>query len=431
MCAVRHSFLTLLLTLRSLIGGCVATAAALAIGVATLVPVAGEPNAPAGCLICGSLGGVDAVLNIVLFVPLGIGLALAGLRARSAIAAMCAFTILIELLQATVIHGRYGSAADVITNSLGGMLGFVSGLYGHLALRPTVARARVLACTWAVVWFTVQVLVALSFVPAPGEPPYYGHVRRPHWSSGLVFNGDVVGATLASVPVRPGELPDGERMRAEYRGRDGAPFTAIVAPAGAPEGRREIVVVAGVRGGIGSFEQQNADLVWGARTGADVLRLRPFWFRMTDVFVLPADGSPHDTLRIIARYGQEEAVLTVMSAGVHRQRHFAHRLSKGWVLVMPFDVELDEDVSELLVGAAFMALLLIPAGYWGSTAVGSSGRATVARGLAGLATLLALGLILTPSLLGLRNAAIWEWACCMAGVFAGALIARSGGSAKA
>jgi glycopeptide antibiotics resistance protein len=72
----------------------------------------------------------DIVLNVILFVPLGVFIALRwGSRWRTlTILAAAALSIGIELGQALEGVGRFSSATDVVTNTAGAALGFVAGL---------------------------------------------------------------------------------------------------------------------------------------------------------------------------------------------------------------------------------------------------------------------------------------------------------------
>ena len=71
------------------VGLVITIASLVAIAFATLLP---EPATAAHgshfCLVCGSLGGVNAILNVFLFVPLGIGLALFGIPGKRTLLAM-------------------------------------------------------------------------------------------------------------------------------------------------------------------------------------------------------------------------------------------------------------------------------------------------------------------------------------------------------
>src|SRR5690242_2244064 len=100
------------------VGFVVALAAVTAIGFATLSPQPGVAGESHLCLICGALGGVSAILNILLFVPLGIGLALSGLSGKRSVILMCVLSGLIEITQLLFIPGRNSTIGDVLTNSI-------------------------------------------------------------------------------------------------------------------------------------------------------------------------------------------------------------------------------------------------------------------------------------------------------------------------
>src|SRR5262245_48547811 len=75
------------------VGAAVAISTMAAIVLLTLVPASQQPSSTSWCLVCGTLGGVDILLNLVLFVPLGFGLAIAGVRVPIALIGMCLFSL--------------------------------------------------------------------------------------------------------------------------------------------------------------------------------------------------------------------------------------------------------------------------------------------------------------------------------------------------
>ena len=83
-------------------GRAISIVAALAIAVATLTPAAVQAN-PGNydprCRMCGPLTGVDLLGNFLLFAPLGIGLAIAGVRRRTAVWLGAALSLVVEVLQ--------------------------------------------------------------------------------------------------------------------------------------------------------------------------------------------------------------------------------------------------------------------------------------------------------------------------------------------
>src|SRR5580765_1547243 len=66
---------------------------------ATLLPDSGQPVDSHLCLVCGTLGGVDAVLNVLLFFPLGVGLALSGIAGNRAVLTAFILSATIETTQ--------------------------------------------------------------------------------------------------------------------------------------------------------------------------------------------------------------------------------------------------------------------------------------------------------------------------------------------
>src|SRR5690606_2962780 len=71
------------------------------------------------CLVCGSQGTVDVIQNLLLFAPLGAGLAMLGLPLTLAIAVAAATSLGVESVQATVLVGRAATLSDVVTNTAG------------------------------------------------------------------------------------------------------------------------------------------------------------------------------------------------------------------------------------------------------------------------------------------------------------------------
>jgi len=71
----------------------------------------------------------DIFLNVVLFVPLGVGAALRFGRDRLAVTVLgaLALSFAIEVSQALEAAGRFASATDVVTNTTGAALGYAMG----------------------------------------------------------------------------------------------------------------------------------------------------------------------------------------------------------------------------------------------------------------------------------------------------------------
>src|SRR6266550_6929494 len=165
---------------------------------ATLLPASGHPVASHFCLVCGSMGGLDAILNILLFVPLGVGLALCGVAPKRAILVMSGLSILIETAQLLVIPGRDASIGDVLTNTVGGAVGFVASRYARVWLSPSGGQATRLIAGWAAIWLMIQAISSFSFAPSIPETQYYGQLA-PSLGGFAVFQGRVLTATVDDV----------------------------------------------------------------------------------------------------------------------------------------------------------------------------------------------------------------------------------------
>src|ERR1043166_1066671 len=105
--------------------------------IATLRPDSNPPLPSHWCLICGTQGGVDAILNVLLFLPLGVGLALTGFSWRGTTVCALVTSVLVELAQLAVIAGRDATIGDVITNTLGGAVGFAVATFWVVLTRPS------------------------------------------------------------------------------------------------------------------------------------------------------------------------------------------------------------------------------------------------------------------------------------------------------
>jgi hypothetical protein len=401
--------------------------ALIAVGFETLTPQPGASSGSHFCLVCGPLGGVNSILNVFLFMPLGFGLAFSGMRAKRAILAMCVLSALIETAQLLVIPGRYSTLGDVITNSVGGVLGFAIGLYAFTLLRPSLRGGVALSVAWAALWLSIQTLSAFGFSPAIPESEFYGQLA-PRLGYLEVFHGEVVRASIADAPVPAARFKDSRNVR-ELLLR-GAVVTTTVVPAEptpdiapivriADTGEREIMIVA----------QSGNDLVFGIRTGAAVFRLRPPFFAVAHA--LPAmhgdreSASASDTLTVNARYSPREVWINTTARTV-TDRRIPITASLGWTMLLPSQWFIEGTRLERLASAIWLACLLLPIGYWGGRIAGIRGSRDAARiRIAMVPTallLLYLGLVAIPKAFGVTASPLGDWLAALAGiVFGGAL----------
>lgn len=394
-----------------------------AIGLATLLPEPGVATGSHFCLVCGSLGGVNSVLNVVLFVPLGIGLALSGMPTKRALLAMCALSVFIETAQFFVIPGRYSTIGDVLTNSLGGALGFPVGRYAELWLRPSPRMARNLALGWAAIWLGLQVISSFGFALSVPDSRYYGQIARA-LGNYAVFPGQVLSASIDDVQIPNTALADSRSVQRLLS--DGATVLTTAVPAEptvevapimriADDQKREIVLVA----------EDGKDFIFGVHTGAAVLRLRPPRFSVPNAFPARVSSAalPSDTLRLSGRYDSREVIMSVQVRSTARQRRITLASSLGWTFWLPNQWFIEGTRAEVLISWIWLACLAIPFGYWSFRGERSSQSSGIALEsalvfVAGFA-LFCTGLLLLPRAFGLSAAPIGDWLATLAGLVIG------------
>ncbi|MDH4046221.1 MAG: VanZ family protein, partial [Gemmatimonadota bacterium] len=194
-------------------GKIVVALAVVAIAAATLSPNLGPRSyATIACIVCGERGWADAVVNVILFMPLGIGLALASVRARHALLIGALLSALVELAQLTVIAGRDPSIGDVLFNAIGAWLGAglvflaleVTRMDGRSAARLSVAAALDLSLA----------VLATGWLLQPSFPrtAYWGQ-----WTPNLGhlewYRGKVQAATIAGREVRSRRIAESGWVR--------------------------------------------------------------------------------------------------------------------------------------------------------------------------------------------------------------------------
>jgi hypothetical protein len=399
-----------------------------AIAYATLLPAPASDVGSHFCLVCGLVGGVSAVLNVFLFVPLGIGLALSGWSAKRALIGMCVLSVLIETVQ-LVIPGRDSTIGDVLTNSVGGALGFAIARYAFTLLRPSPRIALALCVGWSAVWLAVQTISAFGLSPVFPKSDYYGQIA-PRLGNFEQFQGRVLRASIGDIGVSDKRFENNAKVREVLLG--GAPLTTTVVPSAATHDIAPIVRVADAsEREIVLLAQNGEDLVFGVRTGAGVLRLRPPFFAVTDVFrgVSRGDsGLATDTVTLGARYSAREVAINTQSVGRSHERRIPITASLGWTMLMPFQWYIEGTSTELFLSAVWIACLLIPLGYWAVGIARVSARRDITRIRVMVVSialvLLYLGLVVVPQYFGVTGAPLVVWLAALTGILSGAALAR-------
>jgi hypothetical protein len=348
----------------------------------------------ANCLICGSRGAADAVLNLALFIPLGV--ALGGRPAARAVpgaflvGAVLSFGI--ELLQ-TALPGRHGGIADVVWNSAGAATG---ALLIHLAARRLVAPSRFHGAGAVALVGAGLLLAGLLAKPAPTDGDYWV-LFTPRLGGDPPYGGSVLRAGFAGVPLEPGPLPD-TSVRHGVRSRSWR-VDARVTVGPPPRPLLPIILFGDPMhppGEILLVGAQRTDLVVRERTRSSHLRFDTPDLRLEHAFRGLREG---DTVSIAIERRDERLC---MEAGDRRSCPIGISPGRTWGFLVY--LEGPSEWQRRVVDFAWLLLLFFPAGYFAATrrdALLSTGVSAAA--LAGAALLTPL--IFPPPLEFLATAA--------------------------
>ncbi|MFL5462065.1 MAG: VanZ family protein [Gemmatimonadales bacterium] len=382
----------------------------------TLVPLPQQELAarltPWWCLICGDHGGQDVINNVLLFIPFALGLRLAGLPSWAVVVTGGLVSLTIELLQWSVVPGRDASLSDVLTNTLGSLVGAMVASYRVQLLRPSRSTGVCLAGCWGALWLTIQLGSALVLQPwAPaGElrgfwaRQVYGHPR---------FDGQVVSATLSGVPIPTDSQPVTPEMARHIQ--SGRFDLQLRLSRSGPSGRwSSVVEVLGRRGSVVTVEANRGDLAFQPPMRSSLLRLGRPALRIPGALHSP----PGTELTLVARDQGSALQAEWTSSGVRHLVRQALGPSLGWSVLAPFRYTYGRDTSLLTMG--WLIAWLLPVGYWTRHV---SRRPFLSWGAALL--LVAVGVGLLPLLTGYPPAPFSEWLGALLGLAAGGAGHRS------
>jgi hypothetical protein len=388
----------------------VAIVGLLSIGAATLVPLPRQAAAsgatPVWCLVCGEYGGVDVVINLLLFIPAGLGLGLLGRSVSNAALIGFAISLIVETLQLTVIPGRDASLSDLLTNTMGAAMGAAIGLRSALFLNPNPRQAVRLAFLAGSVWIGIQsgsALLLQPWVPTAPLRAAWARIRPGH----PPFDGQVKSAWVSGAAVLHDSVPADRELRHRLNRRD-IRLTLDLVSGKNPLDWSPLFELRAPQGSVLAVDGAGRDLAFQAPARSFDLRLRRPTLRLSGALPREAGRS----FQVAA--GEQGGVLwaTWEVQNVRHRSSQALSPSLGWSLVIPFDYGYGPGV-HLLTGL-WVAGLLLPLGYWS----GRSGRGGVGIAAA-LGALLATSLGLIPLLAGYPPVHWSEWLAGAAGLSAG------------
>ena len=303
------------------------------IGWATLRPGSGSYSAGVACC-----SGFDLALNVLLFLPLGAGLLLAGCRVRTTVILGLLLSSVIELAQWRWIPGRFASPADVLANVAGVGLGILAVSRWERRDRWWPKIAPVIAVTVVFVWLAGGYLAQPAI---PGSAPWTAE-----WTDTTAGEGArVVALAVQGTPLPAGPIAGASNLRARLMASRKTVLDATLVTGARTEGPHrlaEIVVGAGSVPFL-VLEQRGDALLAYQRIGLSWVGLRGPWLELKGALGPPG----RDTVRVELTATRSEVRLSATRWGGDRSTSYAlspelypgalfHRASDGalrWRLV--------------------------------------------------------------------------------------------------
>ena len=388
------------------------------IAVLTLAPQYNTIKPPPSlCILCGGDSVLDAILNVFLFIPFGVGLRLAGLSRRRVFAIGFVTTVTVELLQ-LAIPGRDTSLGDVITNTLGTVIGVLLADIWRVVLLPSHREARWLAGGWTLLWVLVLTASAeLAHISLPGTSAWGV------WDPGLLhhdrFPGRVIAATAGGLPTPDSisALSDDVRRRLSS---DSVVVRATVVGALLTMQVSAIATIADYkRAEIFMLGQRRGSLIFSLRMRTADARVETPVIRLDSVFPRHRSATP-DTVLVAGGLIHNQLWISAERNGVTRERTLPVDAGLGWSYFIPFDYEYGAEAPWLTV--LWLAGLSAPAMFWATRA----GR----KSLIAVAAALAAALMAIPLATGVHATPWWEWLALVAGAGVGAAIGSATARAR-
>lgn len=398
------------------IGTIVGVAGLGAILLATLTPTNDlrgvSLRTPLLCLICGDEGGADVINNLLLFLPLAVGLRLSGQSWRRTVIAGALLSFTVELLQYWVVPDRDASLSDLLTNTASSALGAGLGTALPYLAAPSTRLAHRLLAGGLVALTAILALWGWLLMPWAPQGPLLSLWADESRGFGE-FSGQVRWVRIDGRPMpRNGSPPDAGGLRT---GLAHGTLTLDAELTSGTPGRDRLWIYM-LRRRVPS----NGEVTLSqAGTGAGIrLPTRSLHFRLTAPTITLGNAFPRvagEPVRLRATSAGGRVTLA-SSYGGGRSVELGLSPAFGWSLLLPFEVGTGTGVRWMT--GLVLVLLLLPLGYWAAwTRYRSPSAALVA-----LAIVTALAGL--PAMVGLPPVHWSEWLAAALGAATGWALQR-------
>lgn len=383
------------------------------IAVVTLSP-GSEPIVhpiPAFCIACGLYGGIDFSLNLLLFVPLGLGLYLTLGRLPAALLVVVCSTLFIELLQVGVVPHRDASVSDVLANSTGGAIGALLGISWRLWLLPGPYKARLLTYAGVVSWIGFVGLSSILLKPTVTPHSWWAQVK-PELEGMAVFSGAVDSVRINERDIEGGRLDNAMDFKAQFRSGRFNVHAFITDSTGHPDSSvsRKIAPITSIFDAASKqlmmLGQRGDSYVFSTRTITSSVRLREPIFRLKT-----SHANDGVVQRSVHLNGNREGYQVTLGIDPHSETFKLHPFL-FWSAIVPFQIFIDSN--QWVFSALWASIIILIPAYW-------MGRTTRVHRIVS-AVLISISLILIPLIAGMAPIPLWGWAGTALGMIVGIVL---------
>jgi hypothetical protein len=368
--------------------------------VATLTPMRDVRGlaltTPLLCLVCGEYGGADVAANLLLFLPLAVGLRLSGQSWGRTVLVCGLLSFTVELLQFRVVSGRDSSLSDLLTNTTSSAIGAtLAGLLPRMVAPRPRAAVVFLACGSALL---LLFLAASAWLLGPSVRDGPLSSSWAHIAPGFdVFTGGIEAVHLDGAPMPPDGTPaDSAALRRRLAAGSFALEADVIS--GVPVADRSWIYE------LRAASDHALTLSQLRREARVDMPARALRFRMFPPAVTLPEGLPERAgvpVRLTTSGHDGRVRLTSDYGGRVRSVELTISPAYGWIMVVPF--ELAAGTGFRWITAFGLALVALPLGFWAR----QTGRPGAA--LAGLAATLVLALAVIPAAGGFPPVHWSEW----------------------